>query len=126
MSSRSLNQTLLVLAIALAWTSCSSPGITGRSTKQVQILSEPPGARIEINGDYVGDAPLTVTIPTFRGRFTETTKIRALPTKPGQYTQLKFFNGGYTMIPNDAVPSRIFFDMRLGPASPEINVNVNQ
>jgi hypothetical protein len=118
--------TLFTLAAAVAWTGCSSFGVNPRSAKQVQILSEPPGARIEINGGYVGDAPLVVTIPTHKGWFTQTTTIRALPTQSGQYVQRKFFNGGYTMIPNDAVPSRVFFDMRLGPAVPEINVNVNQ
>lgn len=117
---------LLILSLCLASMSCSSPGLTGRSIQRVQILSDPPGARIEINGDYIGDAPLTVNIPTYRGRFREITKIRALPRRPGQYTQSKVFSGGFTMIPNDAVPSRIFFDMSLGPASPEINVNVHQ
>jgi PEGA domain-containing protein len=119
------NQILLIVAVAFAGASCSSLGLSGRSTKQVQILSEPPGARIEINGGYVGDAPVTVTIPTLRGWFTQITTIRALPTRPGQYVQSKVFQGGFTTIPNDAVPSRVFFEMRLGPASPEINVNVN-
>jgi len=96
-------------------------------SKQVEILSEPPGARIEINGDYIGDAPITATIPCDNGQFTRTTIIRALPTQPGHFVQTKFFTGsGYRMLRNDQVPSRIFFDMRLGPVSPDINVNVNQ
>jgi hypothetical protein len=100
---------------------------TQHSTKQVQILSEPSGARIEINGDYVGDAPLMVTIPCSPdGRFMETTRIRALPILDGQYTQAKIFSGGHRILKNDTVPSRIFFDMRLGPVSPAIDVNVNQ
>jgi hypothetical protein len=88
--------------------------------RQVQILSEPAGARIEVNGDYIGDAPMTATIPCSRdGRFMETTTVRALPTEPGNYVQRKFFSGGYSSSNlNNLVPSRIFFDMRLGPAMP--------
>jgi hypothetical protein len=32
-------------------------------TKKVEILSDPAGARIEVNDNYVGDAPITVEIP---------------------------------------------------------------
>jgi hypothetical protein len=65
---------------------------------------------------------MTATIPCSRdGRFTETTTVRALPTEPGNYVQTKFFPGGYSMLTNSSVPSRIFFDMRLGPVAPNIN-----
>jgi hypothetical protein len=30
------------------------------TTKAVQILSHPPGAKIEINDNYIGEAPMTV------------------------------------------------------------------
>jgi len=31
------------------------------TTRQVEIISEPPGARIEVNDNYIGDAPITNT-----------------------------------------------------------------
>ena len=104
-------------------------------TRQVEILSEPPGARIEVNDNYIGDAPITTTFHcSSDGRFLETTRIRALPTQPGDYVQSKFFSGGYptdsalrgysTSNLNDTIPARIFFDMRLGPVNRDINVNV--
>jgi hypothetical protein len=34
------------------------------SAKKIEIVSEPAGARIEVNDDYVGDAPITVPIRT--------------------------------------------------------------
>lgn len=37
--------------------------------QKVSIISDPPGARIEINNDYVGDAPLELDLPIqFGGR----------------------------------------------------------
>ena len=104
------------------------------TTRQVEILSEPPGARIEVNDNYIGDAPITTP---FRceadGRFIENTTIRALPKQPGDYVQSKLFFGGYSSYApfgnyfannrNDTIPARIF-DMRLGPVNRDINVNV--
>jgi len=46
------------------------------------------------------------------------------------YTQNKYFHGYGEMnnpyLRSDPVPSRIFFAMRLGPVSPDINVNINE
>ena len=105
-----------------------SPESQTKHTKQLQIISDPPGARIEINEDYIGDAPLTVTIPCDEdGQFKQPTTIRALPTQPGHYVQRKDFpGGGLVSWSGDRVPSRVFFDTRLGPVSPDINVNVNE
>ena len=52
---------------------------------KVEVVSEPAGARIEVNNDYVGDAPITVEIPQNSGYFTQETVIRALPTEAGDY-----------------------------------------
>jgi len=100
------------------------------ATRAIQIISEPPGARIEMNGDYIGDTPCSVEVPSFAdGRFRERTVIRAIPTRGGDYTQTKFFHG-YAAFNNpylvsDRIPQRIFFNMSLGPANPEIDVNVH-
>ena len=105
-------------------------------TRQVEIISEPPDARIEINDNYIGDAPIMATFQCEAdGRFIENMRIGALPTQPGHYVQFKLFFGGYLIHArfaanytastlNDNIPSRIFFDMRLGPVSRDINVNV--
>jgi hypothetical protein len=104
-----------------------TPTLEQLTTRQVEVLSEPPGARIEVNGNYIGDTPITTTLQCSPdGRFLEHTTIRALPTVPGDYVQSKFFYGGfsYSHQLNNSIPSRVFFDMRLGPVSPDINVNV--
>ena len=94
-------------------------------TKAVEIISEPPGARIEVNNEFMGEAPLTINVrSTARGMFKENTIIRALPVRAGHYVQTKMFIDG-SYVPDPAfskIPSKIFFDMRLG--TPDINLNV--
>jgi hypothetical protein len=93
--------------------------------KDMRVISQPPGARIELNNGYMGETPLSIKVPCSPdGRFLETVIVRALPTMEGHYSQTKVFSGGYTMIRNDQVPGTIFFDMRLGPSNPSIDVNV--
>jgi hypothetical protein len=93
--------------------------------KDMRVISQPPGARIELNGGFMGETPLSIKVPcTNDERFLEFVTIRALPTVEGHYTQTKFFSGGNTVLQNDHVPATIFFDMRLGRSNPSIDVNV--
>ena len=100
--------------------------------EKVEIVTVPAGARIEVNDNYVGDAPITVEIPQDGGYFTRKTVIRALPTEGGDYVQAKYFSGSIADAwhpetvgaERDQIPSRIFFDMRLGPVTPSVDVNV--
>jgi hypothetical protein len=93
--------------------------------KSVEIISEPAGARIEID-DYIGNAPLSVGIPQTDGYFKKQTVIRAIPTEPGDYVQTKLFWGtGADGSYGSKIPSRILFDMHLGPATPSVDVNLN-
>jgi hypothetical protein len=88
-------------------------------SKSVEIISEPAGARIEIDDDYIGDAPLVVGIPQTDGYFKKQTVIRAIPTEAGDYVQTKLFQGtGADASYGSKIPSRILFDMRLGPSTP--------
>jgi len=78
------------------------------TTKALQILSHPPGAKIEINESYVGETPITVQISLWQaGGFAKATTIRAIPVIGGQYVQSKFFPA------KAEVPDRIFFEMNL-------------
>jgi hypothetical protein len=100
---------------------------------KVEIISDPAGARIEINDNYVGDTPITVELAQNDGQFTQFTVIRALPNEAGDYVQSKYFlfqpatdyGSGYrTAAKGDQIPSRILFDMHLGPVTPSVDVNV--
>lgn len=84
-----------------------------------EILSEPPGARIEVNGNYVGDAPVSTRIRHHPSDNVVMGKviIRALPRSEGEFVQEKVFQGPqYPFDPHrDVVPTRILFLMTLPP-----------
>ena len=90
----------------------AAPPVTSSQVtfKKVQVISKPAGAHIEINQNYVGDAPITVELASTGRNFTMDTTIRALPTASVlavQYIQSKFY-------PRTAViPDTIIFDMGL-------------
>lgn len=76
----------------------------GRWVKQVDIRSEPWGARIMVGGFYVGETPMLVPIPcTPAGRFTQTTKIRLIPNEAGGRVHGDLFPAGAM------VPTRLYF-----------------
>ena len=109
--------TSLLIALFLMSSGCASHTHTARQRVKVQIVSKPPGAKIEINGHYVGDAPVTVDIEASNdGRFWRDTVIKAYPADVG-YTQIKAFNGKSRWAFSDMIPSRIFFDTRSEPGS---------
>jgi len=114
----------LFLLFPLLLTACASPytpqsaspsPTPAPTTKMVQIISDPPGARIEVNDDYVGDTPLEIKVAQHNGNFVNDTTIRAIPIQQGEYVQSKYFSG--TFLPA-AIPSRILFDMGLQPVAP--------
>ena len=104
----------LVFLISLG---CASHTHAVRPRLQVQIVSQPTGARIEVNGQYVGDAPISVDIEASSdGRFWRDTIIKAYPKDTG-YTQIKAFNGKSRWAISDMVPPRISFDTRTEPGA---------
>jgi PEGA domain len=95
---------------------CASHSNNSLPRQSVQIVSQPPGARIEINGRYAGDAPTTVEIESSpHGRFWKDTIIKAYP-KTG-YIQIKAFNGESRWSISDPIPGRISFDTRIDPTA---------
>jgi PEGA domain len=107
----------IVASILLAVAGCAAHPSVARPRKQVEITSTPPGAKIEVNGLYVGDAPLTVNIETTpNGRFWRDTIIKAYPADKG-FTQIRAYNGARHWSISDTVPSEIGFNTRLEPSA---------
>jgi hypothetical protein len=107
----------IMAAVHLAFDGCASHPKTARQRKQVEITSIPPGAKIEINGRYVGDAPVRVDIDsTPTGRFWRDTIVKAYPADKG-YTQIRAYNGAARWNISDTVPSEIGFDTRAEPGA---------
>ena len=90
--------------------------------KEVEIVSEPPGARIEVNGDFVGCAPTTIKLlGESDGQVQMDYTIRAYPPGPEYYPQAKLFMRRPSG-ESDRIPKRICFDMRVRqPADPALD-----
>jgi hypothetical protein len=105
---------LILLSVCLT-------GCTRCINYETRVITEPPGVKIEVNNDYIGTSPCTVTFCGRRGRlFRGLCTINALPLEPGQWVQRKFF---YDRAP---IPKVVYFDMKLTPANPDVNINLNQ
>jgi len=79
-------------------------------------------ARIEANGQDMGEAPLNIKIfgdpdGTFHDFGSYYYVVRAIPTSTNQFVQTKVFRTGHMMTPEDRIPSKIYFDMSR-PAPP--------
>jgi hypothetical protein len=109
---------LAIFAVCyLLCSGCASHSHSQRPKQLVQIVSQPDGAKIEVNGRYVGDAPTTVEIEVSpHGRFWKDTIIKAYPKDTG-YIQIKAFNGESSWKISDPIPARISFDTRIDPAA---------
>jgi hypothetical protein len=114
---------LAVAAVAATFlTGCQSipPGAERgpHNTMAYTILIEAtePGARIEANGEYMGDTPLNLKVfgdpdGTFHDFGSLYFSIRALPVASNHFAQARFFRTGHGLTPEDRIPQRIFFDM---------------
>jgi hypothetical protein len=107
----------LLASAFLLFSGCASHTHVVRPRLKVQIASQPTGARIEVNGQYVGDAPLSIDVEASTdGRFWRDTIIKAYPKDTG-YTQIKAFNGKSRWTISDMVPPKLFFDTRTDPSA---------
>jgi hypothetical protein len=90
----------------------------------VAVESEPAGAVIEVNGDYRGRTPCVISltgitgVPSGRVPCCHGLTVKAIPTRAGDFVQVKRFPSGGDL------PKRLYFNMNLGPATPEIDVNI--
>lgn len=99
------------------FTGCISPASTSRT---ISIESEPPGIRVEVNGEDLGRTPTSYTVKAnkngdFVGVMGESPLIMftAYPEEDSkdQYKQMKGFSPSAFMEKGDRVPEKIFFDM---------------
>ena len=111
---------------------CTSYGVMEPATAQfpVEIISDPPGALIEINDNLVGKTPLTVNIEGWEATRTAVRShiILAYPIRNGQQTQVKSLSGWYDPDNRygDVIPTTMYFDMSLVRVPKyQNNININ-
>jgi hypothetical protein len=90
-------------------------GKAGTIAYLVEVESSEPGARIEVNNEYVGKTPTTLKIfgdkdGTFHNFGSYEYRVTASPVRAGQQAQTKVFKTGGWFTPEDRIPKKIFFD----------------
>ena len=110
------------LAAAVLFSGCETipPGAErgphGTMAFDVLIEASAPGARIEANGQDVGNTPVHVKLfgdpdGTFHDFGSPYYVVRALPLTTNQFEQTQFFGTGHWLGPEDRIPRQIYFDM---------------
>ena len=83
----------------------------------VKIISEPSGAKVEVNDNYIGKTPITVKLVGWKSTrtFARRHTIVAHPVRAGGYTQSKTFSGWHepSHSRGDTIPKKIYFNMNL-------------
>ena len=92
----------------------------------VPIDASPPGAKIEVNGQVVGNSPVRIKIfgdrdGTFHDFGSYQYVVRALPLATNQYPQTAAYGTGRMFSHEDRIPDKIYFDMTTQqPAYPQV------
>ena len=91
-------------------------GPDGTMAYTVVIEASEPGARVEANGESIGNTPISLKIygdpdGTFHDFGSDYYIVRGLPTVTNQYAQTRVFGTGRWFGPEDRIPQRIYFDM---------------
>src|SRR4051794_8135222 len=116
------NWTLASLAVALLLVGCQSipPGAERgpdhTMAYDVLVDASTPGARIEANGQDMGQTPVHIKIfgdpdGTFHDFGSFYYVVRALPIATNQFMQTRLFGTGHLLNPEDHIPAKIYFDM---------------
>jgi hypothetical protein len=115
------------IAAVVAFSGCESlppdteRGPDGTVAYNTVIEASEPGARVEVNGEIIGNTPLTLKIfgdkdGTFHDFGSFEYVVRALPVTTNQFAQVRSFRTGRLFTPEDHIPQRIYFDMNQPPA----------
>ena len=114
----------MALCMAGCETVPSPPGAErgphGTIAHDVLVEASPPGAKIEVNGQIVGETPLRLKVygdkdGTFHDFGSDFFAIRALSLTTNQYPQVRMFGTGRWFGPEDRIPEQIYFDMNQKP-----------
>src|SRR6267142_6981773 len=118
-----MKPTLTWIALtALLLSGCATPepagtehGPQGTIAYNVPVESSEPGAKIEVNYQFIGATPTTIKIfgdrdGTFHNFGSDEFIVRAYPPHAGDFPQTKIFKTGAFGIRDDKIPQKIFFD----------------
>ena len=120
-----MKRAILVLFIAIIPLISGCITITTEDiTREIKVISNPPKAKIEVNNDYIGETPCSISVREqtilFEGTYRKDLFIVAIPVYEGQCKQIKYIRS------SDDLPKTIFFEMGLCNKGTDINLNINK
>jgi hypothetical protein len=91
-------------------------GPDGTIGYRIQIESNEPGARVEVNDEHVGTTPLEIKVwgdrdGTFHNFGSDDYVITVFPLRDTQSRQTKVFRTGRWFAQEDKIPARLYFDL---------------
>jgi hypothetical protein len=113
-----------VLAGLLTGCQTIPPGVErgphGTVAYDILVEASEPGARIEANGEYVGNTPVHLKVfgdrdGTFHDFGNYDYVIQAAPLATNQFAQVRAYGTGRGWTHADAIPQRVYFDMNQKP-----------
>lgn len=134
-----MNRLIIAVCIVLFSSGCATKDVSttkdvssSSAVKQfsVEIISEPSGAKVEVNDNYVGVTPLTIDLEGWESTrtFTRRCTIVAHPVRAGGQTQVKVFSGwshpDHTY--GDKIPNRIYFNMNLIRIPEQLDLHIKK
>jgi hypothetical protein len=108
-------------------------GCGGLTQFKVAIDSDPQGARVDVNGDYIGKTPTSCVVKgnadrSFNGSWVQGNDIVFTATPPydetNLFTQTKMFSPSAFFKQGDHIPENMFFDMHINPSSGQL-INID-
>ena len=131
---------LIILITVLLFSGCQTannglnPLYSSESSKvkmfTVKIISEPLGAKIEINNNYVGETPITVKVEGWQDTqtFIRGHTIVAHPVEAEREVQIKSFMGWHKpdKTYGDKIPNTIYFNMNLVRTHKQLDLYINR
>jgi len=113
-------------ALAGLLTGCQTvpPGVErgphGTVAYEILVEASEPGARIEANGEYVGNTPVHLKVfgdrdGTFHDFGNYDYVIQASPLATNQFAQVRAYGTGRGWTHADRIPQRVYFDMNQKP-----------
>lgn len=100
-------------------------GPHGTIAYDILVEASSPGARIEANGEYVGNTPVHLKVfgdrdGTFHDFGSYEYVVRAFPLATNQFAQVRAYGTGRGWTDADHVPQRVYFDMNQKQAPPPV------
>lgn len=99
------------MLLAVMWNGCADIRSSNYGSVATQFISSPTGARIEIDGNYIGNAPVIYNWPRSYqngARFRDQVTIKAFSSGAGQFPQRKFYESFGGVLP--PIPQKVYFD----------------